>query len=200
MRILIAEDDLSTRTMLEAILNKLDFSVVSTVNGTEAWEALQADDAPRIALLDWMMPGMDGIEVCKKIKQIPSHEPIYTIILTIKESPKDIIAGLNAGADDYIVKPFNVGELKARIDVGVRVVELQSSLAKRILDLQNALDHVKTLQGILPICMHCHKIRNDQESWERIEQYITKHTQAQFSHGICPECADKFYPEFRKDA
>jgi len=141
------------------------------------------------------MPGMDGIDVCRRVKALQTDTPPYIVMLTAREAKEDLAAALEAGADDYVTKPFDPRELRARLAVGRRVVELQEALAQKIGDLQDALDHVKTLQGILPICMHCHRIRNDQESWERLEKYITEHSDAQFSHGLCPECLEKYYPE-----
>ena len=198
MKTLIAEDDVTSRMLLERLLVKWGYEMVVTCDGDQAWQVLQAEDAPRLAILDWMMPGLDGVEVCRKVREQETRVPTYIIILTIRDSKKDIIEGLEAGANDYIAKPFHNDELRMRIAVAHRVVELQAALAGRIKELENALDHVKTLQGIVPICMHCHKIRNDQESWERLEKYITEHTGAEFSHGLCPECAEKFYGKSRK--
>ena len=194
MKVLIAEDERTSRRVLTAVLTQWKYEVVSTVDGEQAWEKLKEDDAPRLAILDWMMPGMDGFEVCRRLRQGDTRNPTYVILLTSRDGKEDIIEGLGAGADDYVAKPFDTGELRARIEVGCRVIELQATLTQRIDELEDALNHVKTLQGILPICMHCHKIRNDQESWERIEKYIGEHTEAQFSHGLCPECRDKYYP------
>jgi len=199
MKALIAEDDLTSRTLLEAVLRKWGFTVVSAQNGREAWEALQAEDAPRLAIIDWMMPEMDGVELCRKLRQRDRALPVHVIFLTTRDRREDVIEGLRAGASDYVTKPFDREELHARVQVGRRVVELQSALARRVEELQDALNHVRTLQGILPICMHCHKIRTDQEGWERLEKYIETHSDAQFSHSLCPECFHKFYPEQAKE-
>jgi len=144
------------------------------------------------------MPGKDGIELCRKVRQLDVPNPTYIILLTIRSSKKDIVAGLEAGANDYIGKPYDTEELRVRVKVGERVTALQSALAEQVHSLREALAHVKTLQGILPICMHCHKIRNDQQSWERLEKYIAKHSDAEFSHGLCPECLEKHYPDFNE--
>ena len=96
--------------------------------------------------------------------------------------------GLDAGADDYLAKPFDRNELRARVQVGVRVVELQRHLAEHIKELETALSQVKQLQGILPICSYCKKIRDDQNYWQRVESYISDHSEAEFSHSICPSC------------
>ena len=195
MRILIAEDDLTSRQVLEAVLKKWGHEVVSTCDGNEAWAAMQAEDAPKLAVLDWMMPGLDGVEVCRKIREQDGGNRTYVILLTALGSKQDIVTGLEAGANDYVTKPFDKDELRARINVGRRMAELQTALAAKIDELQETLDHIKTLQGILPICMHCHRIRDDHESWQRIEKYIEQHSDAQFSHGLCPECLEKHYPE-----
>jgi len=198
MRILIAEDDITSRALLKHMLAEWGYEVVVTKDGDEAWEALRAEDAPKLAILDRIMPGKDGIELCRKVRQLDVPNPTYIILLTIRSSKKDIVAGLEAGANDYIGKPYDTEELRVRVKVGERVTALQSALAEQVHSLREALAHVKTLQGILPICMHCHKIRNDQQSWERLEKYIAKHSDAEFSHGLCPECLEKYYPDFNE--
>jgi DNA-binding response OmpR family regulator len=195
MTIIIAEDDLTSRIILETVLRKQGYSVLSFSDGEEAWQALQKPDTPRLAILDWMMPGLDGPEICRRVKQLPWPDPPYLILLTALGRKADIVSGLTAGADDYLVKPFDREELLARVQVGLRMVALQGRLAQKIRELEDAAGHIRTLQGILPICMYCHKIRNDQESWLRLEHYIEDHSEAQFSHSLCPECLHKHYPE-----
>ena len=197
MRVLIAEDDTTSRRVLETVLRKWGYEVISVADGEAAWEALRCGDAPRLAILDWMMPGLEGTEVCHRIRQQRGGDATYIILLTVMGHKEDIVAGLDAGANDYITKPFDKDELRARVQVGRRVLELQSALAERVTALEEALAHVRTLQGVLPICMHCHKIRTDQESWERIETYIQAHSDAEFSHGCCPDCIEKHYPKLR---
>jgi len=199
MRVVIAEDDVTSRKMLELMLSKVGMEVISTDNGKDALYHLTQKDAPKIAILDWMMPEMNGITVCEAIKTMHLKNPPYIILLTTMDKKEDIILGLQAGANDYVTKPFNTGELTARLDVGRRVVELQTTLNKRVQELQDALSHIATLQGIIPICMCCHKIRNDQESWQKIEHYIEAHSEAQFSHSVCPDCMTKYYSEALAD-
>jgi two-component system cell cycle response regulator len=135
MRVLVAEDDVTSRTILTAILHKWGYEVVSAVDGEQALQLLQQPESPRLALLDWSMPGLSGIEVCSRLRVSQAHDSVYIIILTAKSEKKNIVEGLNAGANDYIVKPYDNDELQARINVGRRMVEIQSELesAKRAL-------------------------------------------------------------------
>lgn len=199
MRILIAEDDLTSRVMLAAVLKKGGHEVVETTNGTQAWEALGKPDAPRLAILDWMMPGLDGLDVVRRIRSLPSLPPPYIIILTAREGKTDVIAGLEAGADDYLAKPFDPGELLARVAVGRRMIQLQERLTDQVRELREAARHIKTLQGIIPICSFCKKIRDDQGYWDQVEAYVSRHSEVQFSHGVCPECLKKNYPDCCED-
>lgn len=191
MKVLIAEDDVVSRRMLEATLNKWGYDVVVVCDGAAAWQALQHKDAPALAILDWMMPELDGAEVCRLVRARSLTQPPYLMLLTAKGDRADIIEGLRAGADDYVTKPFDRDELRARVQVGVRVVELQQNLANRVRDLEEALSRVKQLQGLLPICAYCKMIRDDQNYWEKVENYIAKHSDAQFTHSICPDCYDE---------
>ncbi len=199
MRILIAEDDLTSRIVLMNILKKQGHDVVATVNGAEAWEAMQKPDAPRMVILDWMMPELSGLDVCRRARAVQTDQPPYLIMLTTKGDKADLIAGLDAGADDYLAKPFDAGELRARINVGVRMLEIQATVAAKVLALQAALADIRTLRGLIPICASCKKIRDDQGIWKQIEVYIHEHTEAEFSHGVCTECMKKLYPDLVRD-
>lgn len=194
MKILIAEDDLTSRIILESIIGKWAFEVVSVEDGQKAWDMLQRQDAPPIAVLDWEMPGIDGPELCRRIKRLSRDNPIYIILLTGRGSKQDLVLGLDAGADDYVTKPFDNNELRARLKVAERLVNTQLALNRRVQELNEAFDHVKTLQGIIPICMYCHSVRNDTKAWDRLEAYIEQHSEAQFSHSICPKCLQKHFP------
>jgi len=191
MRILVAEDDPISRKVLEATLTKWNYEVLVAGDGVQAWQIIQRDNSLDLAILDWMMPEMAGIDVCRKVRELPALQALYIILLTAKGERADIIEGLEAGADDYLVKPFDHGELKARLQAGVRIVELQKKLAEHIKELEEALSHIRTLQGLLPICSYCKKIRNDQNYWQQFEGYIGQHSELRFSHGICPECYEK---------
>jgi CheY-like chemotaxis protein len=195
MRLLIADDDANTINLLRKYLTGWGYDVITANDGLEALHVICSDHPPQIVILDWLMPGMDGIEVIKKVRQMQSSNPPYIILFTVRDEKKAIIEGLEAGADDYVTKPFDKDEFHARIRVGERMLGLQKSLADRISDLQDAMAQINSLKGIIPICSFCHKIRNDQKSWERLEEYISQHSEAEFSHGICPECVKKHYPE-----
>jgi phosphoserine phosphatase RsbU/P len=188
MRILIAEDNATSRRGLEANLVGWGFEVVCTEDGEQAWAVLQGSDAPKLAILDWMMPGLDGVEVCRRVRAIETTEPPYLILLTARGTREDIVAGLEGGADDYLTKPVDRAELRARLQAGQRVVDLQTSLANRVRELETALAKVKRLQGLLPICCYCKKVRSDENYWQQVDAYITEHSDLQLSHGICPDC------------
>ncbi|PYV42138.1 MAG: response regulator [Acidobacteria bacterium] len=208
MRVLIAEDDLVSRHILQATLHKWGYEVVVCTDGTEAWQVLQGDAAPHVLILDWMMPGMDGVQICRKVREVPQPSPAYIILLTARERSQDIVAGLQAGADDYLTKPFDREELHARMQAGLRILELQSNLAERVKELEDALSRVRTLQGLLPMCPYCKKIRSDSNYWQQIENYVSAHSDAQFSHGVCPQCYEKIvkpqieelYPHWKKSS
>ena len=188
MRILIAEDDRISRRLLEATLKKWDYDVTVACDGLEALAAIQGSDPPELAILDWMMPGMDGVEVTRAARQIVTTTPTYIILLTAKTEKADIVAALEAGADEYLTKPFDREELGARVWAGLRIVSLQKNLIDRVHELEDALANVKQLQGMLPICSYCKKIRDDQNYWQKVENYISHHSDARFSHSICPDC------------
>ena len=188
MRILVADDESVSRRTLQSMLEDWGYSVSVCADGAVAWELLQRADAPPLVILDWVMPRMDGLEVCHKLRAVSTPCPTYVLLVTSKDQNADIVTGLDAGADDYVAKPFNREELRARVQVGVRVVELQRRLAERVRELEAALADVKHLSGLLPICAYCKKIRNDQNYWQQVESYVSEHSEAQFSHGICPDC------------
>lgn len=188
MKILIAEDDPTSRRMLTANLMNWGHEVVVTAHGGEAWEALQSEDAPCLAILDVMMPVMNGLELCKQARQVTRLVPMYIILLTAMSGKEDLVRGIESGANDYLVKPFHRDELRVRVNAAVRMVELQTTLAERIKELEAALEEVKFLRGIIPICSYCKSIRDDQNYWQKVESYLAQRSEIKFSHGICPAC------------
>jgi CheY-like chemotaxis protein len=189
MRALIADDDRIGTAILSRALANWNFEVAVAHDGEAAWDLVRGQ-APQLAIIDWMMPTLDGLELCRRIRLDPVRAHMYLILLTSRDSRADVVAGLNAGADDYLVKPFDPDELRARLQVGVRVLRLQERLADRVAELETAVSTVKRLQGLIPICSYCKRIRSEGNDWEQLESYISEHSDAQFSHGICPPCLD----------
>jgi len=148
VRILVADDDAVNRRMLQASLERWNYEVILAGDGGEAWNILQREDTPKLAILDWMMPGMDGLEICREVRK--RHDQFYTyiILLTANTRKEDILVGLEAGADDYLTKPFERNELKARLRTGRRILELQERLLAATDALQNQLAH-DPLTGML---------------------------------------------------
>ena len=184
MRILIADDERVSTLMLERSLEKWGFDVVVAHDGVTAWEHISGGQPPALVIADWMMPGLDGIELCRRIRKTPLAVPVYVILLTARTSRQDLVAGLEAGADDYLTKPFDPDELRARIHVGQRTLGLMAN--------------IKRLTGLLSICSYCKRIQAGKD-WEQVESYITDHTDALFSHEICPSCLAKVMAELDAD-
>jgi CheY-like chemotaxis protein len=181
VRILIADDDRMSTLMLGRTLEAWGFEVVVAHDGTAAWEHIVSEAPPQLIIADWMMPGLNGIELCRRVRVTALPSPVYVILLTARSSRLDLVAGLEAGADDYLTKPFDPDELRARIHVGQRTLGL--------------IANIKRLTGLLPICSYCKRIRSDHDYWEQVECYIADHTDAMFSHGICPDCLAKALQE-----
>jgi DNA-binding response OmpR family regulator len=190
VRALIADDDRVTATILASALRRWGFEVTLAHDGRTAWEHI-VSHRPQMIILDWMMPEIDGLDLCHRIRQEPGSAHAYVILLTSRDASADRVKGLDAGADDYVTKPFDREELRARIMVGKRVARIQSELGDRVSELQQALANVRQLEGLIPICSYCSRIRSDQDSWEQMESYVSAHSSATFSHGICPTCLEK---------
>lgn len=173
MKVLIAEDDNTSRLLLETTLRKLGYEVVSTRNGTEAWEAFQAGGV-HMVISDWMMPEVDGLALCRLIRGEQRSRYTYIILLTALSGKGRYLEGMEAGADDFITKPFDRDELQTRLRVAERILGLQAEVSE--------------LEGLLPICSYCKKIRDAENHWVAIEHYVDEHSDASFTHGICPEC------------
>ncbi len=194
-RILIAEDDATSRLILKALLEREGHNVVLAHDGNEAFRLMSQIDAPLVALLDWEMPGLSGPEVCEALRSEETSKRPYLIMLTARSAEADIVRGFEAGVDDYLTKPFVRSELQARVQAGLRILALQRQLATKIEELEGALAKVRTLEGIVPICMHCKRIRDSDNYWHQVEVYVAAHSEAVFSHGLCDECLKKYYPE-----
>jgi phosphoserine phosphatase RsbU/P len=183
MKTLIAEDDRDSREMLAFLLEFEGHEVVRTTNGSEAWSEFERH---RFSLIisDWVMPELDGLELCRRIRAVDRPAYPYIILLTALKGKDNFLRAMNAGADDFITKPFDPDELRAKLHVAQRIVSLQS--------------RVRTLEGILPTCMYCKKIRDENQTWVSIERYVTERSNAAFSHGVCPECYPKASSQLKK--
>jgi len=192
MRMLVAEDDAVTLAMYVGLLHGWGYETITANNGTEAWDILQRADGPSLALVDWQMPGLTGDALCRRARAELKDRPLYLVLITARNTRiEDKITGLTAGADDYLAKPFEFPELRARLQVGERVLKLQTELRQRVQELEQAIAHLRQLQGLLPICVHCKKIRDDRNYWHQVETYIAARSEAEFTHSICPTCFDK---------
>jgi DNA-binding response OmpR family regulator len=178
--ILVVDDSARDRELLARILEREGHTPILAPDGHQAL-ALALQHKPDLVLLDVFMPGMDGLEVCRKLKADPATEGVPVIFLTGRSQSLDILTGFQAGAVDYVTKPFQIPELLARVQVH--------------LELRRAHREIRSLRGILPTCAHCKRIRDGSGTWHDIETYISRHSEAMFSHGICPECIPVFFPD-----
>lgn len=187
MRVLIAEDDVFFRRLIKETLSP-DYEVESAADGKQAWEFLQKADRPALAVLDWVMPGFSGPQLCRKIRETPSLASMYLMILTARNSIADVISGLRAGADDYVTKPFNPEELRARVKIGVKLLALKSELDSCTLQLQQTTRREQLLESLVPVCPSCKKVLCNGEYWNNLESYVTQHVGHNSAVVPCPDC------------
>jgi diguanylate cyclase (GGDEF)-like protein len=192
--VLIADDAPDQLQALTSILSGLEWRLSTAGSGEETLIAIMRD-APDLVLLDVIMPGMDGFEVLRNLRERPETKELPVIILTAKGEAEDVVAGLDAGASDYIAKPCSAAELQARVRTHLNFKRMRDHHTALITELQDALAAVKHLSGMIPICSHCKKIRNDLGYWQQVEEYIGGRTEAMFTHGLCPDCVPIFFPE-----
>jgi DNA-binding response OmpR family regulator len=185
--IVVADDDAVGREIVSRVLEKAGHPTVTAPDGARAWELIQSVKPP-LAVLDWDMPHLTGLDVLRRVKLTVDRTPPYVLLLTSRTEVRDRVRGLTVGADDYLTKPFEPAELVARVEVGLRVVQLQRSLAARVTELEGALAHVNRLERLLPICARCKRIQSD-EQWHDLENFLASSTGVRFSHGACPVCA-----------
>jgi DNA-binding response OmpR family regulator len=176
MRVLAVEDDPVSRRVLTGMLQALGHEPIAAEDGESAWQRFRADPV-EVVITDWMMPGMDGLELTQRIREARRDRYTWVLLLTALRGRERYLDGMQAGADDFMSKPVDREELHARLRV-----------AERLLGLQR---QVKQLEGLLPICAYCKKIRDEAERWSQVEEYVSRRTEAQFSHGVCPDCYER---------
>ncbi|MCP4156297.1 MAG: response regulator [bacterium] len=192
--ILIVDDVEDNHKFVGSILRKKGCKIASALSALQALDILK-EIHPDLILLDIMMPGIDGFEFCKRVKKIPGKSEIPIIFLSAKADTGDILEGFALGAVDYITKPFKSSELLVRIKTHLNLKHALETQKKLTAELQEALSKVKLLTGMLPICSKCKKIRDDKGYWKQVEEYVAEHSEAHFSHSLCPGCIVELYPD-----
>lgn len=193
MNVLLVEDEPRVADFINRGLRAENHGVTVASSGTEGVDLAKNGEFD-VIVLDLMLPDMHGYDVCQRLRLEGDHTPI--LMLTAMDALEDKIKGLKMGADDYLTKPFDARELRARVHVGERILGLQQALAGRVAALEQALTQVKQLEGLLPICAWCHKIRDDGKGndWQSVERYVSERSDARFTHTICPDCRATVMP------
>jgi len=197
--ILVVDDNPHNLQLVAGLLSEaLACDLCFATGGAEALDVM-GTTAPDLILLDVNMPGMDGYRVCEIIRADESSREIPVIFLTAQRDSDFIVRGFEAGGTDYVVKPFESRELLARVQLQLELKLKRDELKKRNGELEEAIKRINRLEGIIPICMYCKKIRDDQSSWQQMEKYISEHSDALFSHGICPDCFHEKMAGLKRD-
>ncbi len=194
MKILIADDDAMSRQLLSGLVTEWGHEPVTAENGEEAWQIL-TEQKLQFIIVDWMMPRLTGVNLCERIRASELDQYIYIILLTSRKDADEIVTGLNAGADDYVTKPFDARELEVRLNVGIRVLDLERRLEERARQAEEQLQQINKLESLIPICCECRQVRDDKNYWHKVETYLAKRTPAKFTHTLCPHCYNKAMAE-----
>lgn len=199
IRVLIAEDDFLVSKEIGRIVKSIGYEQVGTANNGEEAVRQTCLLQPDVVLMDIKMPQLSGLEA---VSRIQDSCPTPVVILTAHESEELVNAAGQKGAGAYVTKPPGTEEIKRAVTIAMarhadlmQLRDLNKKLYEKNLALEDALAEIKTLRGILPICSHCKQIRDDQGYWHKIESYIQSHSEAAFSHGVCPDCIEKYYPD-----
>ena len=196
--ILIVDDMPENIRLLAGILSDKGFRIRAASGGRQALITIEKE-APDLILLDIMMPGLDGYEVCRALKEDEATRDIPVIFISALDEIGNKVEAFSSGGVDYICKPFQAEEVLARVSTHLRLRKVQKLLQEKNERLQQALDEINILRGIIPICANCKKIRDDEGYWNQMEKYIQEHSQAVFSHSLCPDCIKELYPELAEE-
>ncbi len=188
--ILIVDDAPANLRLLSGMLVEQGYKVRSALNGKLALTGAKAAP-PDLILLDTNIPGMSGYKVCAQLKADPHTRDIPIIFISALDQTEDKVKAFTLGGVDYVTKPFRVEEVLARVETHLRLRALQKQLAERVRELEEALAQVNKLEGLLPICSYCKRVRDDQDYWHQVESYVAARSEARFSHGVCPDCYDE---------
>ncbi len=189
VRVLVVDDVPVQRIALQRRLDKWGYEVLAVESAEQAYASLGDRDAPTLVVLDWTLPDMDGPELCRRIRAHASLRTAYLILYTSRESSEDLVAGLEAGANDFVSKTADPEELRARLQVGARYALLHRDLQARTREVEAALETVNKLQGILPICSYCKRVRDDRSYWHEIDRFLVQRTDLELSWSTCDQCA-----------
>jgi DNA-binding response OmpR family regulator len=186
MKMIIADDEPVARAILQHALEALGHEIIATAHGLEAWEVFDREPV-RLIVSDWKMPGLDGLGLCEKVRDRKKTLYTYFILLTAQDTrPENYKLAMDAGVDDFLTKPFDRPTIEMRLRVAERILGFTTE--------------IRQLQGLIPICAYCRKIQNDANYWQMVEAYISDQTGCNFTHGMCPECAEKFLAEINSNS
>ena len=188
--ILIVDDTPANLRLLSEMLVKRGYKVRAAPDGSLALTSAQAIP-PDLILLDIKMPGLSGYEVCEQLKADPRTRDIPIIFISALDQTEDKVKAFTLGGVDYVTKPFQVEEVLARVETHLRIRRLQAQLEARVHELEEALALVDKLEGLLPICSYCKRVRDDKDYWQQVEFYVEARSEVRFTHGVCPECYEK---------
>jgi DNA-binding response OmpR family regulator len=186
----VVDDDAMTRIALESAIRGAGWAPMAIDDPELAYEILTGPDAPPIALIDWHMPTLSGVDLCRRVRAADPAARPYLIFVTANTASNDIVTGLDAGADGYMTKPIATNELQARVRAGIRTIALQQDLRTRLQEAEAESARTKPLRDLLPMCSYCRRIRHNDE-WSSLEQFLSQRLEVRFTHGFCPTCMER---------
>lgn len=192
LRILVVDDDAVTRMTLESVIRAAGWSPIAIEDPEMALDILTGADPPPIALIDWQMPSLSGVELCRRLRAADVTARPYVIFVTANSTSTDIVTGLDAGADGYMTKPIAAEELQARVRAGLRTIALQQDLRSRLEQAEAESARTRPLRELLPMCCYCRRIRDERQHWSTLEEYLSHRINVRFTHGFCPTCYEHY--------